>query len=66
MTYLDQIEREATTQGFDVKRTKKGLLVLGKDPRDGQVLVHGSESDKRAHRNTAARLKRLGMVVGRA
>lgn len=63
MKYLRQIERAAAKQGFVCKRTKKGLVVYGKSPEDGQVLIHGTESDPRAGKNTAARLKRLGMTL---
>lgn len=60
---LRQIEKAATSQGFVCKRTKKGLVVLGRSPQDGQVLIHGTESDRRAEKNTAARLKRLGLTL---
>lgn len=57
------VVKAAREQGFTTKPTKKGLMILGKNPEDGSVLIHGSDSDVRAWRNAKARLKRLGLIL---
>lgn len=57
---MDLVHR-AQAQGFRIKRTKKGVKVLGKKPEDGAVTLHLTCSDWRAMRNAKANLRRLGV-----
>jgi len=53
----------AESQGFRVKRTKKGFMVLGKPGSGQMVTLHLTCSDWRAERNAVIRLRRLGVEV---
>lgn len=49
-------------QGFRSKRTRSGIMVLGKDGKSS-VLLHFTPSDHRAYQNTVARLRKIGVKL---
>jgi hypothetical protein len=62
---MEDLVALAERQGFRVKRTKKGVLIYGKKPGTGMVLVHLTCSDHRAVKNAKSGLKRLGVEFDR-
>lgn len=64
-TSTEDLVRTAERQGFRVKRTKKGVMIYGKRPGTGMVLLHFTCSDHRALKNSIAGLKRLGVEFDR-
>lgn len=57
-TLLEKLE----AQGWRIERTRKGFMCYPPDKSKQSVLIHGSESDHRAMKNTLARLKRNGYI----
>ncbi|MGE5612668.1 MAG: hypothetical protein ACM3UO_00135 [Bacillota bacterium] len=57
-----RLAAHAIRQGFEVKRTKKGYLVLAKDGINS-VLMHHTPSDYRGHKNQIARLRKIGVEI---
>ena len=51
--------QEATEQGWTVIETKKGVMLLAPDGV-GKVVMHGTNSDRRALRNLVSIMKRHG------
>ena len=59
---LKDLWAQLEAQGFTRRDTKKGRYAVPPNPDNPMVLVHLSESDSRANKNTLARLKRAGFV----
>lgn len=59
---LKDLWAQLKAQGFTRRDTKKGIYAVPPNPDNPMVLVHLSESDSRAYKNTLARLKRAGFV----
>lgn len=59
---LKDLWAQLEAQGFTRRDTKKGSFAVPPNPDLPMVLVHRTESDSRADRNTLARLKRSGFV----
>ena len=49
-------------QGATVKPTTNGWIVFFQDEAKSSMVVHGTESDPRAERNTRARVLRAGLT----
>lgn len=47
-------------QGWETRKTRKGLFAVPPDPDLQMVLIHMTPSDRRAWANTISRLKRSG------
>ena len=62
---VENLIATAESQGFRVKRTKKGVFVYGKQPGTGMVLLHMTCSDHRAIKNSMGALRRLGVEFER-
>lgn len=58
----DRLAKTCEKQGFRVKRTTKGYLVLSKDG-ESSVLFHRTPSDPRATKNNYALLRRIGVQL---
>lgn len=56
------LRAELENQGFAIRETKKGFFAIAPDSSKGMVLIHNTESDRRAEKNTLARLRRAGFV----
>ena len=60
-TTAESLVKICEEQGFRTKRTRSGVMVLGK--HGGAVQIHFTPSDHRAYRNEVARLRRLGVQL---
>jgi hypothetical protein len=49
--------------GWRVEDTRNGWTIYPPDRRQPPIVVHRTESDRRAERNTIARLRRAGAPV---
>lgn len=58
-----EMAKIAESQGFRVKRTKKGFMIFGKPGSGQMVTLHLTCSDWRAEKNAVNRLRRLGVKV---
>jgi len=59
---LRKVRKEAAAQGWRVEETKDGWMLYPPDPAHSPVLVHKTESDQRAIRNTLSRMRQRGFV----
>lgn len=62
---LKDLRAELEAQGFEIRETKKGFMIIPPDPAAQVVVVHKTESDHRAASNTLARLRRSGFIQRR-
>jgi len=53
---------ELKDQGFRIEEVKSGWMIYPPDPNLQPVLIHKTESDPRASKNTLSRLKRSGFI----
>ncbi len=61
MKTLKELLADLNALGISVRETKSGYQVL--TPNGGLVTIHRTESDRRAIKNTLARLKRAGVTL---
>lgn len=57
------IEAASHWPGWRVEATKSGWMLYPPDKSQSGVLIHGTESDKRAMANTISRLRQRGAPV---
>jgi hypothetical protein len=57
---LQRVRTEAQAQGWRVVEVTKGWMLYPSDPALSPVLVHKTESDHRAVRNTISRMRQRG------
>lgn len=62
---LDDHRAELLAQNFEIKETSKGWKIIPPDKTKDIVIVHKTESDRRAYNNTLARLRRAGFIKRR-
>lgn len=58
-----RLVRLCQRQGFRVRFTRKGYVVLGRSPDDPVVVIHKTPSDHRWQRNAVAELRKIGVQV---
>jgi hypothetical protein len=59
---LRKVRKAATAQGWRVVEVKNGWMLYPPDSTQSPVLVHKTESDQRAIRNTIGRMRQRGLV----
>lgn len=59
---LRKVRSAAAAQGWRVVEVKNGWMLYPPDPAQSPVLVHKTESDQRAIRNTIGRMRQRGFV----
>ena len=59
---LRKVRSAAAAQGWRVVEVKNGWMLYPPDPAQSPVLVHKTESDQRAIRNTIGRMRHRGFV----
>ena len=59
---LRKVRKEAAAQGWRVVEVTNGWMLYPQDPTQSPVLVHKTESDQRAIRNTISRMRQRGFI----
>ena len=59
---LKPLLEELESQGWRIETTTKGYMAYPPDKSKDPVLMHKTNSDHRAFKNTLARLKRSGYI----
>jgi hypothetical protein len=59
---LSKVRKEAVAQGWRVVEVTNGWMLYPPDQEQSPVLVHKTESDHRAIRNTISRMRQRGFI----